>query len=161
MSVTNTTIMSATTDWLVTTLTAGISDPVTSRTSKVPASRFVNTKYSGIPLLYPCITVQIVNVTASPSLGLQTESHEYTIVAEIEVYAKKRSYVADNLAESVLNVVRTYHYGSGGAIANNLFDPVVLSVVPVVEGIDMGVGGKEALHRRVITVQYKFVTDGL
>lgn len=159
-SVSDTTILTNSADFLVDTLTTTITDPVTNRTSKVPNSTFVSIKYAGVPLLYPCITVYIVNVTASPSLGLQTESHLYQITAEIEVYSKKNVYRADKMAEQVLDAIRTYHYGTDGSVSKNLWNPVVLSVVPVVEEVDFKTGGFEKIHRRIITVRYNYVSGG-
>ena len=159
-SVSDTTILTNTADFLVDTLTTAITDPVASRTTKVANSTFVSIKHAGIPLLYPCITVQIVNVTASPSLGAQTESHLYQITAEIEVYSKKNVYRADKLAEQVLDTIRTYHYGTDSAISKNLWNPIVLSVVPVIEEVDFKQGGFEKIHRRIITVRYNYVSGG-
>lgn len=159
-SVTDTTIITNTADFLIDTLTTSIADPVTNRTAKVPNSQFVTMKYAGVPLLYPCITVHIANVTSGPALGAQTEAHVYQITAEIEVYAKKTPSRADTLAQTILNTIRTFHYGTDSAISKNLWNPVVLSVVPIVEEIDMKAGGFEKIHRRIITVRYQYTSGG-
>src|SRR3990167_11443156 len=143
MAVTNSTILQATADFLVDTLTAAITDPVTNRSTKVPSSTFVSIKSVGVPLLYPCITVGIANVQASQALGVQTEAHVYTITAEIEVYSKKRVYEADRLASLVIDTIRTYHYGASGAVENDLYNPVVLSIVPIAFEQDFKTGGME------------------
>ena len=159
-SVTNTTIIEYATNWLITRLQT-IADPVATRTSKVPNSQFVSAKYSGVPLLYPCITVNITNVTASPSLGMQTEAHLYTLSMEVECYAKKKKYQCDRMADQVLDLIRTDHWGTSGAVENNLFQPEVMSSTLVVEDLDMKQGGFEKLFRRIITVRYNFITNGL
>ncbi len=160
-SVTDTTIITNTVDFLVDTLTAAIFDPVSSRSTKRPNSTFVSVKHAGVPLLYPCITVQMANVKGSPSLGQQTESHVYTITCEVEVYSQKSIYHADNMAQQVIDTIRTYHYGSGSAVSKNLFSPQIVSIVPVVEEVKFGSGGFEKVHRRVITIQFNYVTGGL
>lgn len=160
-TVQDTTIVTQSTNWLITRLLASISDPVTGRTGKVANSAFVVAKYNGVPLLYPCITVNCTNVEASESLGMQTEAHLYTITLEIECYAKKKKFQCDRMADQVLDFVRTDHYGTSSAVANNLFKPIVTSSVFVVEDMNMGQGGMEHLFRRIITVKYNYVTGGL
>jgi hypothetical protein len=92
---------------------------------------------------------------------MQTEAHLYTLTMEIECYAKKKKYQCDRMADQVLDLIRTAHWGTDGAVANNLYQPEVLSSVLVVEDLDMKQGGFEKLFRRIITVRYNFITDGL
>jgi hypothetical protein len=160
-SVTDSTIIENSEDFLIDTLTAGISDPVSSRSTKMPNSTFVVNKYSGVPLYYPCISVMVTSVNAGLALGMQTEAHVYVITAEIEVYAKKTRSKCEQLADSVINLVRTSHYGTGSAVSKNLYEPEILSSVIVTEDIDMKTGGFERLFRRIITVRYKYITGGL
>jgi len=160
-AITDSTILTNTTDFLIDTLAAAITDPVAStRTAKVPNSTFVSVKSVGVPLLYPCITVQVTNVQSSLPLGMQTEAYFYTITAEIEVYAKKRVYDADRYAELVIDAIRTYQYGAASANVNNLYTPVILSVIPFSFEQSFGTGGMEMIHKRMITVRYNYVTGG-
>src|SRR3990167_617405 len=160
-AITDSTILTNTTDFLVDTLTAAITDPIAStRTTKVPNSTFVSVKNVGVPLLYPCITVQITNVQSGLPLGVQTEAYFYTITAEIEVYSKKSVYEADRFASLVIDAIRTYHYGASSANVNNLHTPVILSVIPFSFEQSFGAGGFEMIHKRMITVRYNFVSGG-
>lgn len=161
MAVTDATLMTGFANFLVDTLTANVTDPVSSRSTKAPNSRFVLHKYTGAPLLYPCITVQVINVPSGPVLGMQTEAYYYSLLAEIEVWVKKSPANADILAQQVLNVIRTTHYGSSSATDNFIYEPQVLSVVPVVMEEDFKGGGIEVIHRRVITVRYRYATRGV
>ena len=160
-AVTDTTIISAATDNIVTVLRNNITDPVTSRTTKIANSQFVLVKNSQRPLLYPCITVGVVNVTTGLHLGAQTEAYLFDLTVEIEVYSKKNVYVADNIAQQVMDVIRLQNYGTGGFIANNLFQPQLLSITPIVNEQNFGVGGVEMIHRRLLRYKFQYVTSGL
>ena len=156
-AVTDTTIISNTTDFLVDTLTTDITDPATAREAN---SKFVVVKHSGVPLHYPCIVIDVLSVSAGSALGFGMESHLYEVTCEIQIYVKKRRFEVDRIADLVLNSIRTSHQGTNSAVEKGIYNPIVLSSTMLVEDEDFKTGGFEKVFRRIIQVRYQYVTKG-
>jgi len=148
MAISSSTFISDTILFIRNYINTNVTDPNSPRSGN---NKFCLTSYPERPVEYPIVTVTQQNMSADGRLGMQTETHIYTLKVEVRVWAKNTRQ-RDNITQEIINDLRDAQLtNSTGTIANNLVNFEIDSVVEVSEG------GKGGIHSKVITLNYRFV----
>jgi len=136
-------------------LASGITDPISA--SRSSGYQFVMTSYPERKVEYPIITIK-ANQGTMERMGMQSEMAFLPIIFTIDVWSKKTKE-RDELSGSVFSLLRQCQYGKNsiantgsGTVLETLYDFRLLSIV------DFDEPGKEGIHRKMMTAQYKYIT---
>lgn len=115
---------------------------------RTKTSKFVMTSFPKRKVIYPLITLKIVNTDATRA-GMQTTAMDVVIDLEVRVWANNEKD-KDSLADQIFNRLRNIQFTNLGSVQNNLHDFTLLSSVPIEEDGDTGI------KSNVSSYQYKF-----
>ena len=127
-------------------LRTNVTDPL-SRTNGIG---FVMTAFPKRNTQYPLITVKVVG-SDTLKLGMQSELHQVAMTIEINTYGRN-SKEGDDLAQDVINVLRSNQYGTGSTDVEEIHGFTLTSMVPIVEE-----SGDNTIHRKSLTFEYRVI----
>lgn len=131
-------------------LRTNITDPL-SRTNGVG---FVMTAFPKRQTQYPLITVKASNAPTT-KLGMQSEVHLVTMSLEIDTYGRNAKE-GDDLAQDVINVLRSNQYGVNSTDVEEIHGFVLTSMVPIPDDGD----GDNMVHHKNLNFEYKVILTG-
>jgi len=128
-------------------LSNNITDPISS--SRNSQSKFVMTSYPQRKVVYPLITVKLINQSATRA-GMQNVAMDVVAVIEIRVWGRNQKE-KDELANDCFKRLRDIQFTDDtGSIANFIYNYTLLSNVEVDEE------GEDQPKSRILNVQYNF-----
>lgn len=124
-----------------------ITDPLAS--SRIAGSKFIMTSYPQRQVVYPIITIKLINQKAKRA-GMQTTAMDVDLTIEIRVWARNQKE-KDDLSNQIYKVLRDLQFtASTGSVANALHNYNLVSDVEVDEP---GEGNPKC---RIVQIKYQF-----
>lgn len=149
-SVSSSTFIADTINYIRDKLLANITDPISSK--RAGNEKFVLTEYPQRPVTYPIITIVDRGVSQPQRLGMQSESTVIRMTLEIRIWAtnvKER----DELFDSIYDYLRTNQLSGDDITGANLHDFKLNSVVNVSES------GEAGIKSKVMEISYLFICN--
>jgi hypothetical protein len=129
MTISSSTFIQDIVKWVRNTLDTRVTDPISA--SRSGKDRFVMTSYPQRPVKYPIITVQQIGMDTSP-LGMRSEVQAIRVILEIRIWARNIKE-KDEIAQEVIDDLRTYQTDTSGSIVQDIHGFRVLSSTNVDE----------------------------
>ena len=130
-------------------INSNITDPVSS--SRPSNSKFCMTSYPQRDVVYPIITVKIINIEALRA-GMQSKAQDIILTLELRIWARNEKE-KDNLYDDVIDRLFNIQFTSSGSVDNELHD---LTTDNPIEIDEPGEPGGKVIKSRLINIQYKF-----
>ena len=117
------------------------------KTNITEVSNRIYTSYPHSEVIYPMITIKIVNYVADRA-GMQTDRLDINLSVEVRVWTKSQT-LRDKITQKILNRLANIQFSTSGSIDNDFHDFGILNAIDVDEP-------EIKVFSKVLNVQYRF-----
>jgi hypothetical protein len=132
--------------FLKTDISSNVTDPISGKRGS--SSAFVMTSFPQRNVVYPLITIEVIN-DEEMRAGMQTTAMDITLTIAVRIWSLSVTQ-SDQLMQSVLERLRNIQYSTGGSIDNDFHHFRVVSSTRLDEP------GEAGIKSRIINIEYKF-----